>query len=135
MFKKIVRLILGVMLTMNLSGCFLFVAGAVGGAGTAVWLSGKLTQEFHASYQATINATEGALQSLHLQITKETHAQDVTQIKGYYSDGSEMWIDIHHVTENSTKIEVRVGGLTPNKEAASEILKKIQSNLFFIYSA
>lgn len=114
---------------LNLSGCFLFVAGVAGGAGTAIWLSGKLTQEFHASYQATIDATKLAVQSLNLPVVKETHDERVTQIKGSYSDGREMWIDIHHITEMSTKVEVRVGGVSSDKEAASIILRKIQSYL------
>ena len=126
MLKRIVLFIFGGMLILNLSGCFLFIAGVAGGAGTAVWLSGKLTQEFHASYQATIDATKSALQTLDLPMIKETHAPDVTQIKGSYSDGREMWIDIHRVKDGSTRVEVRVGGVTSNKEAASKILKEIQ---------
>jgi hypothetical protein len=135
LLKKTVILIFSGILMLNLCGCFAIFAGVAGGAGTAVWLSGKLTQEFHASYQATINATEGALLSFHLKVIKETHDQNVTQIKSFYSDGSEMWIDIHQVTENSTKVEVRVGGVISNKEAASMVLKKIQGFLFEIYSA
>ena len=130
MLKKTCILIFVGMLMLNLCGCFLFVAGVAGGAGTAVWLSGKLTQEFHASYHATVDATKTALQSLNLQIVKETQDENVTQIKGSYSDGREMWIDIHRVTENSTKVEVRVGGVSSDKEAATVlILKKIQGYL------
>jgi predicted phage tail protein len=129
MLKKAMLLIVSGMLIMNLSGCFLFIAGVAGGAGTAVWLSGKLTQEFHASYHATIDATKSALQSLNLQMVKETQDESMTQIKGAYSDGREMWIDIHRVSDSSTKVEIRVGGVSPDKEAASIVLKKIQSFL------
>ncbi len=114
---------------LSLSGCFLFVAGAVGGAGTAIWLSGKLTQEFHTSYHATIEATKLALQSLNLPVVSQKGDANVTQIKGSYTDGSEMWIDIDRVTDNSTKVEVRVGGVKGDKEAESIVLKKIQSYL------
>ena len=129
MLKKIALFVFSGILMLNLSGCFLFVAGALGGAGTAVWLSGKLTQEFHASYHATIDATKLALQSLDLKVVSEKQDENVTQIKGSYTDGSEMWIDIHRVTDNSTKVEVRVGGVSSNKEADSMLLKKIQSFL------
>ena len=129
MLKKIALFIFSGILMLNLSGCFLFVAGAVGGAGTAVWLSGKLTQEFHASYHETIDATKLALQSLDLKVVSEKRDENVTQLKGSYTDGSEMWIDIHRVTDNSTKVEVRVGGVSSNKDAASMILKKIQNFL------
>jgi len=129
MFKKIMLFIFSGMLMLNLCGCFALFAGVAGGAGTAVWLSGKLTQEFHTSYQATIDATKAALQALDLQVTKETYGRNVSQIKGSYSDGREMWIDIHRLTDNSTKLEIRVGGVRPDKEAASKVLRKIQSFL------
>jgi len=130
MVKKTTHLLLAAMLMMNLTGCFAIFAGVAGGAGTAVWLSGKLTQEFHASYQATIDATNSAIQGLNLKVVKEIHEDTVTQIKGSYTNGSEMWIDIHKVGDNSTKVEVRVGGVTSNKEAAGIILKKIQGLLY-----
>ena len=129
MIKKFIFSVFAGMLVLNLSGCFLFVAGVAGGAGTAVWLSGKLTQEFHAPYQQTIDSTKLALKSLNLPVVKETREEKVTQIKSTYTDGREMWIDINKVTDNSTKVEVRVGGITPDKEAASMVLKRIQDYL------
>jgi predicted phage tail protein len=130
MLKKAMLLIFSGMLMMNLTGCFLFIAGVAGGAGTAVWLSGKLTQEFHASYHSTVDATKSALQALNLPVVKETHDENITQIKGTYSDGREMWIDIHRVTDDSTKVEVRIGGVSSDKEADSIVLKKIQDLLY-----
>jgi len=123
------HLILSGMLMLNLCGCFALFAGVAGGAGTAVWLSGKLTQEFHASYHATTDATKSALQSLSLQVIKETQDERITQIKSIYSDGKEMWIDIHRVTDYSTRVDIRVGGVSPDKEAAGLVLKRIQSFL------
>lgn len=130
MLKKAMLLIVSGMLMLNLSGCFLFVAGVVGGAGTAVWLSGKLTQEFHSSYQTTIDATKQALETLNLSVISQKQDENVTQFKGSYRDGSEMWIDVRRVSDHSTKVEVRVGGVTSNKDADSEILKKIQDYLY-----
>jgi hypothetical protein len=129
MLKKFIFLVFSLMLVANLSGCFLFVAGVAGGAGTAAWLSGKLTQEFHAPFQRTVEATRLALKSLDLNVVKETQAESITQFKGDYTDGREMWIDVHRVDEYSTKVEVRVGGVNSDKEAASKILKRIQDNL------
>ena len=61
MLKKTLLLIFSGILMLNLCGCFALFAGVAGGAGTAVWLSGKLTQEFHASYHATIDATKAGI--------------------------------------------------------------------------
>ena len=129
MFRKIVTYVCSGMLLLNIYGCFLLVAGAVGGTGTAAWLSGKLTQEFHSSYDHTVTAVKGALESLKLKVTKETHEENVTQFKGEYTDGKDMWIDVRRVTEDSSKVEIRVGAVTADKEAATKILKAIQSHI------
>jgi Protein of unknown function (DUF3568) len=129
MLRKMMFWALSFMMMMNLTGCFLLVAGVAGGAGTAIWLSGKLTQEFHYPYQQTIEATKLALKSLNLEVVKETREEKVAQIKSTYSDGKEMWIDINKVTDNSTRVEVRVGSVNSDKEAASAVLKKIQEYL------
>ena len=129
MFRKIAVFVLSGLLLLNIYGCFLLLAGAAGGAGTAVWLSGKLTQEFHAPYEQTIAAAKTALESLKLEIIKDTKEDTVAQLKSKYSDGREVWIDIHKVSEESTKVEVRVGTVGSNKEAAGKILKTIQKYL------
>lgn len=129
MFKKAVFFVFACVITLSMCGCFAVVAGTAGGAGTAVWLSGKLTQEFHATYDRTITASKSALRSLKLDLVKETRDENITQLKSKYSDGKEIWIDIRKVSEDSTKVEVRVGAISPDKEAADKILKKIQRYL------
>ncbi len=124
MFKKAGVLILACFLLLNIYGC-LILAGAAGGTGTAMWLAGKLTQQFNATYDRTINATRSALRSLKLEVTKETKSDEVAQFKSNYYDGKEIWIDIHKVTQNATKVEVRVGGVSFDKAAAEKILNKI----------
>ncbi len=129
MVKRIMVLVLSAAMMMSLSGCFLFVAGVAGGAGTAYWLSGKLTQEFHGSYQQTIDAARKALTSMNMPINKETQETMVTQYRSTYSDGREVWIDIHRISDASTKVEVRVGAINSDKAAAGVLLKKIESSL------
>lgn len=63
MLKNIAVFIFSGFLLMNICGCLLLAAGAVGGAGTAVWLSGKLTQQFNTPYERTVKAAESALRS------------------------------------------------------------------------
>jgi len=129
MFKRIIVFVFSGLFLLNIYGCVALLAGAIAGTGTAVWLSGKLTQEFSAPYERTINAAEKALRSLKLEITKEAKEANVTQLKSKYSDEREVWIDIRKITENSTKVEVRVGAVSPDKAAADKILKKIQAYL------
>ncbi|MDD5195094.1 MAG: DUF3568 family protein [Candidatus Omnitrophica bacterium] len=129
MIKKTLTFVFLGLFLLNVCGCVALLAGAAGGAGTAVWLSGKLSQEFHAPYDKTIEATRMAMKSLNLEIEKETREDNVTQIRSTYTDGKEVWIDIRRVTEESTKVEVRVGAISPDKKASDKILKSIQKHL------
>ena len=125
MFKRLGSFCACIILLLNLYGCVALLAGAAGGAGTAVWLSGKLTQTFEAPYEKTVRATKTALEFLKLNITKEVKEDQVTQYRGEYSDGKDFWVDVHRISDRATRVEVRVGALDSDKEAASQILNKI----------
>lgn len=125
MCRRVAVLIFMCLLLITTYGCVALVAGAAGGAGTAVWLSGKLSQEVNAPYEHSIDAAKSALESLKLKIIKESREENIAQIRSKYSDGKEIWIDVRRVTDSSSKIEVRVGAVSPDKEAADKILKRI----------
>jgi hypothetical protein len=125
MIKKIAVFILAGFVLINIYGCFALLAGAAGGAGTAVWLSEKLSQEVNYPFEKSIKATKSALQSLKLAVTKETTEENFAQIMSKYTDGKTIWIDIRRITESSSKIEIRVGAVKGNKEATDKILKRI----------
>lgn len=124
MFKKAVIFIFCAALLAALSGCVALVAGAAGSAGTAMWLSGKLTQEVQSPYGRAVEAAKSALKSLKLEINKETRAQTLTQLKSKYTNGKEVWIDVRKITDNLSRLEVRVG-IVSDRAAAAQILKKI----------
>jgi len=126
MFKKIGKLILIGFLLINAVGCLALLAGGAAGAGTAVWLSGKLTQEFNVSYEQAVKASEKALNALNLGINKITREAEITQLKSEYSDRKEIWIDVRKISASSSKVEVRVGVVQSDKQAASVILEKIK---------
>ena len=126
MFKKTITFITLIGLSITLCGCVALLAGAVGGAGTAAWLSGKLVQEFNVPSERAIRATHNALESLKLPITKETTTSDVTQIISRYTDGKTIWIDIRSTTQAACRIEIRVGA-TGTKEIERKILTKISA--------
>lgn len=129
MIKRIFGLIFAVALLSNIYGCVALFAGAAGGAGTAVWLSGKLTQEVNATLDRTINATESALQSLKLTVTKKTVEKNMAQIMSKYTDDKTIWIDIRRITDHSSRVDVRVGAVKGDKDASAKIIKQIQSYL------
>lgn len=126
--NKFITFVIGGFFVLNLYGCVALLAGAAGGTGTAVWLSGKLVQEVNSSYEKTVQAAKSALKSMNLELAKETKAKEVTQIRSYYTDGRKIWIDIRPISLTSSKIEVRVGAFS-DKAASDVVLKKIVSYL------
>lgn len=128
MIRNFVYIVIGLVLVVNLCGCALLLAGAAGGAGTAFWLSGKLSDEVSASYERTIDVTKRALKSLDLEVDKETKSAEVAQIRSKYTDGREVWIDIRPLTETTSKIEIRVG-VKGDKMASTKILERIKKYL------
>ncbi len=126
--KKTMLLIIGGLLLINCYGCIALLAGTAGGAGTAVWLSGKYVQDVNSSYDKTVDASNSALKTMSLEITKENRSSEVTQIRSRYMDGRKIWIDVKPLTLDSSRIEVRVGALS-DKVASETLLKKIISFL------
>jgi len=133
MLKKLGVFIFSVILLVNICGCVALIAGGVaGGAGTAVWLSGKLVQTVNAPLDQVTKAAKDSLEFNNLGIvTKETIAagHTVVQIRSKETSGEKIRIDIHKITETRSRIEVRVGTLVSDKEAADRILKDITGRL------
>ncbi len=128
MFKKALALLCLVLLLVNVCGCIALLAGAAGGAGTAAWLSGKLSQEVNVPFERALTAAKSGLKSLGLKITKETVKENSAQVMSNYTDGKTIWVDIHRISPSASKIEVRVGA-TGDQGAAGKILDKIKRYL------
>lgn len=122
--KRTVFLMLLPLLVIGISGCVALLAGTAGGVGTASWLSGKLTQEVNASFDRSTEGAKAAIKSLNLEVTKVVKEESVAQIRSKYSDGREVWVDVHRLTDSTSRIEVRVG-VAGDKEAARKILDRI----------
>ena len=123
-------LTIGVLCVMPLlsSGCAALVVGAAAGGGTTFWLQGKLVQEVDAPLDKSVQAVKSTLESLGLDVIKETMTDVITQITSTYTDGKKIWIDVHKVSDSTSRIEVRVGMIS-NKDAARTILNRIVTYL------
>jgi len=126
--KIFLKIFICSLLLCNFYGCVAVLFGAAGGAGTAVWLSGKLAQQVPSTYENTIRATKEALKSMNLEIIKESKTTEIAQIRSHYGDGRKIWIDIHPIGEDSSGIEVRVG-VFGDKVASDVLIRKIISKL------
>ena len=133
MFKKIAVGISSGILLMNICGCVALIAGSVaGGAGTAVWLSGKLVQNVNAPLDRVEKAAKDSLEFRNRTVvTKETISEGhtVAQIRSRETSGERIRIDIHKLSDTRSRIEVRVGTIVSNKDAADRILKEIVGRL------
>lgn len=129
MRRKIWAIVMLLFLAINVSGCFYLLAGAAGGAGTAAWLSGKLSHKVDASFERTVEATRRAIKSFNFAIEKETLKKEVAQFITKYHDGRKTWIDVRRLSPTTSNIEVRVGALPGDKEASTKLLNRIESYL------
>lgn len=128
MWKRYLAVLMISVVSLYVSGCVALLAGGAGVAGTAVWLSGKLSKEVVAPYEATIEATEAALKSMELIVTEKTVRGEVAQIMSNYTDGRTIWIDLRPMTEAITKIDIRVGAMG-DESVARDILDRIEARL------
>jgi len=131
MFKRIAAFTFSVLLLMNICGCVALLAGSVAGAGTAVWLSGKLAQAVDASLEQATEAAKNAVGPASFEMTSKEGAlgKTLVQIRSKNIEGEKIWIDLHRITENRTRIDVRVGTVVGDKAAAEKLLKKITQRL------
>lgn len=125
---KILSMITLITLLPCICGCVTLLAAGAGGAGTAMWLSGKLSGEIDASYDNTVEAAKDALASLDMSISKIEMGDNVTQIMSTYTDGSKTWIDVRPITKNKSKVEIRVG-IRGDKEASNKIFDMIKKHI------
>lgn len=129
MFRKISVLFFYFAFGCQLSGCVAVIGAAAGGAGTATWLGGKLSQKVYASVESTHRAAVRALAEMDFVTNKETVTDQVTQIVGQTSTGRPFWIDIRPIDSKETRLDVRVG--VPGDQVESrKLFDRITSKLW-----
>jgi hypothetical protein len=128
MLRKSVIFLFIVNLALGLGGCVPVVLVAAGGAGTAAWMSQKVSQEINAPLGRTCEATEYALKSMKYEIVKRAQTRDSAQFTAKYLDGKTIWIDIRKMEDKRSSIEIRVGAVS-DKDAARRIMDEITKRL------
>ncbi len=124
--KKIVHSFVLAVCVLSLNGCIFLAAGAAG-AGTAKWLSEKVTQEVSVPRDKVVSAAKDALKSMKITPYKESKSTEVTQILAKNTDGKQIWVDIHPIDANNTRVDVRVGylnGEADSRKILEEIVKR-----------
>ena len=125
---KALLVLSAVLVTMLLSGCAALLVGGAAGAGGAVYVKGKLSEDVNATASQVHDATVSALKELNLPIIEDTHDNLSAKMKSRFADGAEVWIDISSLSTESSQITVRVGVLG-DENRSRQILDAVHKHL------
>ena len=110
------------------SGCLLVAAGAVAGAGTAVYVRGELEASLRNGFESVGRAANRAIDQLQFKKMSETRDSLTVVIKAHTADATTVEIKIVRVTDVLTKVVIRVGVLGDQALSAT-IMEKIKGSL------
>lgn len=113
---------------MILSGCVALLAGGAAGGGALVYLNGDLAQTLHKPAPDLYIATMATLKDFHFKVLKDKHDQLTASIESKLSNGKKVWIKIDSVSEDLSKIDVRVG-LIGDRDKSGMILDSVDQHL------
>ena len=106
---------------LNLCGCLFIVAGMRDSA--------KAKQSFNVSYSKAIDVVKEVFTAGNLKFTKAIIKSDIAVVKGTFANGKTMYIEIFRISDNESRIEVRVGTSESGKPDAQKILDDISQRL------
>ena len=124
-----ILLMLSAVLTVTqLAGCAALLVGGAAGAGSVVYIKGRLNEDMNASASKVHDASISALRELNLPIIEDKHDNLSAKIKSRFADGSDVWIEIQSLAAESSKITIRVG-LLGDEYKSRQILDGIHKYL------
>jgi RNase adaptor protein for sRNA GlmZ degradation len=110
------------------SGCLALAVGAAGGAAGAVYVMGKLTDEFNRPLPVVHEAAVAAMKDLELKLSEDKFDKISAHMESAFSDGARVWIDMESVSESRCRITIRVG-LTGDEVRSRKIYDTIRQHL------
>lgn len=110
------------------SGCFLVAVGAAAGAGAVAYVDGRLTTSLPHGYDDVVQGTDRAI--VQLQFLKVGESRDALKalFEARTADDKKVSIEVTRVSDNLTKIEIRVG-IFGDKSVSLAILDRIKGNI------
>lgn len=130
MLKRFAGFVALAAFTQSLAGCAA-VAALLGlaavGAGTYVYVEGKLQRDYEVTLDRAYEASLEAVQELRLQLTEKS--KDISEAHIRATDNeTPVWIGLESLDANKTKISVRVG-YTGDEQASRRIHETIARRL------
>ncbi|MFA5286756.1 MAG: DUF3568 family protein [Candidatus Omnitrophota bacterium] len=117
MFRKFIKLIFTVFLTINLCGCMVVM----------IFISEnlKVKQDLNVSYSQAFDIVKGSVIEQGIKFDKALIEKNVARIQGVYDGNKSVHIFIHKISDSRCSIAVRVGTSEAEKQIAEKILKGI----------
>ena len=109
------------------SGCAVILAGGAG-AGTVAYIKGELQTNLEASLEKSIEATRSAVENLKFIKISEKVDKLTGEIIARTSQDKKITIKLNKVTENTTKISIRVG-MFGDQSLSHSLLEEIKKEL------
>jgi len=125
--KMLMMLVLAAVAVVS-SGCPLLAAAGLGGAGAAVYFGGRVQQTVGVAVPKAYLATITAFKKEGLPFYERRADMATAHVESAYADGKRVWVDMERLSENRTKVTVRVG-VVPDKGRAFELMEAIQAEL------
>ncbi|MEG6549935.1 DUF3568 domain-containing protein [Desulfocurvibacter africanus] len=130
MFKRFAGFVALAAFTQCLIGCAAvgaLLGLAAVGAGTYIYVDGKLQRDYEAPLDRAYEASLEAVQELRLELTEKSKDISEAQIRAKDNETS-IWIGLESLEANRTKISVRVG-YTGDEQASRRIHEAIARRL------
>ncbi len=109
------------------SGCAVILAGSAG-AGTVAYIKGELQANLEAPLEKSIEATRSAVENLKFIKISEEVDKLTGEIIARTSQDEKITIQLNKVTENTTKISIRVG-MFGDQLLSHSLLEEIKKEL------
>ncbi len=126
LLRAVVALGLAVPVVLQ-TGCLVVAAGAAA-AGTVVYVRGELKAALPNSYDAVVNATNQAIDSLRFRKTEEEGDALKTEIEARTGTDKSVEIEVIRVSDSLTNVHIRVG-VFGDEAMSLTILEKIKESL------
>lgn len=124
--KRAVQITLLALTMVFSNGCWVALAGAGAGVGTA-WYYGALRSTEAAEHQRLFEAAKSALQDMNISIESANVDDTAGKIEARTADNKQVSISVKHLTDSTSELIIRVG-LT-DEAGARAIYEKIQSRM------
>jgi len=125
--KIIVIFLLLILSLLFVNGCAVILAGSAG-AGTVAYIKGELQTNLEAPLEKSIEATNRAIGNLKFIIISKEVDKLAGEIIARTTQDQKITIKLNKVTENTTKISIRVG-IFGDQTLSRNVLDEIKKEL------